>query len=92
MFALWLILTMGGAECTAIAVCDEEGSPSCEAVVLSCDAPVSLDACLDTAGARGPGDAPDLEPMHGLGCSTALTLEGFPATVDFDRDEMERAQ
>lgn len=95
MYALWLVVFMDGTACDAVAVCGENEA-SCEATIVSCEAPVSLDACLNAAAAftqreLADGEAELLEPIYGLGCSTDLSA-GWPATVDFDADEMERAQ
>ncbi len=93
MYALWLVIFMGGVSCDAVAVCEHDVA-SCEAVVVSCEAPVRLSACLNEASAYTlaemalPGAADgEIEPIYGLGCSTDLSA-GWPATVDFDQDAL----
>lgn len=92
MFATYLMIFMGQAQCSAVAVC-ENTADSCEAVVLECDAPVTLSECLETSVGFAWGTLPDgvarlEEPVIGLGCSTDLS-RGFPATVDVDRAAVE---
>lgn len=92
MFALYLVLTMNGATCSAVAICDE-AAPSCDAIVLECNGPVSLSACLHEASAYPLGAEPDYttpweswdEPLYGLGCAPDASV------VVFDRDELEWA-
>lgn len=83
MWVAYIALSMGGASCEAVTVCDK-ALESCEAVVLSCDAPVSLDACL----MGGAADMAESEEwIDVLGCSTDLS-RGWPATVDLDSADL----
>lgn len=83
MIVAWLVVVLGGATCEAVTVCDASAD-SCEAVIVSCDAPVGLDACWDGYAA---GRVESEEWATVLGCSTDLA-RGWPAGVDLDRDEL----
>lgn len=89
MFAIWLAIYMDGAQCDAVAVCADDAQ-SCEAQILTCDAPVRLTACLNEGAAYASEDRDfdTEEPAYVLGCSTDMHM-GWPTNVDLDREAVE---
>jgi hypothetical protein len=84
MYAFWVLVHLVGASCEGVAICSESAD-SCEVVITSCDAPVSLEACLDEGSVAGSLESEEWAGV--LGCSTDVSL-GWPATVDVDREEL----